>query len=654
MVGNKLCTEVDSMLEKKYNSQASRGGFMKHFKYRMALNISAVVLIVVVLFFVYTYILQKSFSNSIVDNAQNRDIECSDAIRTLVSNKFTRDDFNSFFSVEDMETERYKELQQLLNELRTLNSTRYLYTAGRDSDGRLVYLVDGLNLDADDFAYPGTYIEDEMIPYIEAALSGETIYSQDIIDTTWGHIFTACYPIVSTDGSDEVIGALCIEIDMENTYTFLAESQRRILGIAFITAIILAILAVVIGLIFRKQRIEEEKQQQQLQEAVVAADAANMAKSTFLFNMSHDIRTPMNAILGFTEIGRKNLDNPEKINECFDKIQISGSKMLSIVDNVLELSRIESGKTVVEESVVEAGSVLDACITMIQPELDKKKLKFSLSKDIMHAYIYMDTTLVTEIILNILGNAIKYTAEGGSINCSIRQIDDREDGRFKQVITVSDTGIGMTEEFQKHIFEAFTRERNSTTSGIEGTGLGMGIVKKIVDMLDGTIIVNSKVGEGTTFTIRLPYHVARYEDTQPKQVTASSDNSVLVGKHILLAEDNDLNAEISIALLSEHGLLIDRAENGLICAQMLENAPDDYYSMILMDVQMPVLDGYNTTRKIRNFSNKAKADIPIIAMTANAFAEDKKRALEFGMNDHVAKPIDMNKMIPVLLKYIKE
>lgn len=627
---------------------------MKNSKYHMALDITAVVLMVILLFFVYTYILQNSFSNSVVDNAQSRDIECSDAIRTLVSNKFTRDDFNSFFSVEDMETERYKELQQVLNELRTLNSTRYLYTAGRDSDGRLVYLVDGLNLDADDFAYPGTYIEDEMIPYIEAALSGETIYSQDIIDTTWGHIFTACYPIISTDGSDEVIGALCIEIDMENTYTFLAESQKRVLRISIIAAIVLVILAIVICLILRKQKIEEAKQQQQLQDAAVAADAANMAKSTFLFNMSHDIRTPMNAILGFTEIGRKNLDNPAKINECFDKIQISGSKMLSIVDNVLELSRIESGKTVVEESVVEAGSVIDACLTMIQPELDKKKLQFSLSKDIKHPYIYMDTTLVTEIILNIFGNAIKYTAEGGSIACAIRQIDDREDDRFTHEITVSDTGIGMTEEFQKHIFEAFTRERNSTTSGIEGTGLGMGIVKKSVDMLDGTITVNSKVGEGTTFKIRLPYHVAQYEDTQPKQVTASLDNSVLVGKHILLAEDNDLNAEISIELLSEHGLLIDRAENGLICAEMLENAPEDYYSMILMDIQMPVLDGYKTTRKIRNFSNKTKADIPIIAMTANAFAEDKKKALEMGMNDHVAKPIDMNKMIPVLLKYIKE
>lgn len=329
-----------------------------------------------------------------------------------------------------MQTARYKELQQMLNELRTLNSTRYLYTASRNADGRLIYLVDGLDLDAEDFAYPGTYIEDEMIPYIDAALAGQTIYSQNIVDTTWGHIFTACYPVIATDGSGDVIGALCIEIDMENAYTFLAASQNKTMRIAVNAAVVIAVLTVISGLVFRKQRKEEAVQQQQLRDAVVAADAANEAKSTFLFNMSHDIRTPMNAILGFAEIGRKNLNDPQKTDECFDKIQISGEKMLSILDNVLELSRIESGKTVVEETAVEAGSVIDACFTMIQPELEKKHLQFTATKDIIHPYVYMDTTLITEIILNIMSNSIKYTAEGGSITCAIRQTDDCTDGRF--------------------------------------------------------------------------------------------------------------------------------------------------------------------------------------------------------------------------------
>ncbi len=619
----------------------------------VALNIAAVVLLVILIFSTYTFVLQKSYSDAVVENAQNRDIDCSDAIHTLVSNKFTRDDFHSIQSVEDMDTDRYRELQRILNELRTLNSTRYLYTAGRDADGRLIYLIDGLDPDASDFAYPGTYIEDEMIPYIDAALSGEKSYSQDIVDTTWGHIFTACYPVMASDGSGEVIGALCIEMDMESTYAFLAESRKKTIGIAIIAIVVLIAWGVIVCLMFRKHRKEENLQQQKLQEAVVAADAANEAKSTFLFNMSHDIRTPMNAILGFAEIGRKNIQDPEKTRECFDKIQISGGKMLSIVDNVLELSRIESGKTIVEESPVEVGSILTACQTMVQADIEKKNQHFSVTKDLIHPYVYMDNTLVTEIMLNIVSNSIKYTPDGGSISCSIRQLDDRQDGRFTQEMVVSDTGIGMSEEFQKHIFEAFTRERNSTTSGIEGTGLGMGIVKKLVDMLEGTVTVKSKLGEGTTFTIRLPYRTANYEDMQPKQVAVDSDNSVLVGKHILLAEDNDLNAEIAITLLSEHGLLIDRAANGVECVEMMEKAPEDYYSLILMDIQMPLLDGYRTAEKIRRFPNREKAKIPMIAMTANAFAEDRKKALEVGMNDHVAKPIDMNKMLPILLEYIK-
>ncbi|MCI5857169.1 MAG: ATP-binding protein [Agathobacter sp.] len=625
---------------------------MRGSKYRMTLDLTAILLVIVFLFSGYTFTLQKNYSDSIVENAQNRDTECSDAIRTLVSNKFTRDDFKSINTIEDMQTARYQELQQMLNELRTLNSTRYLYTASRNADGRLIYLVDGLDLDASDFAYPGTYIEDEMIPYIDAALSGQTIYSQDIVDTTWGHIFTACYPVIASDGTGDVIGALCIEIDMESTYAFVAESQKKTMRIAINAAVVIFVLTIIGGLVFRKQRKEEASQQQRLREAVVAADAANEAKSTFLFNMSHDIRTPMNAILGFAEIGRKNLDDPRKTEECFDKIQISGEKMLSILDNVLELSRIESGKTVVEESAIEAGSVLEACVTMIQPEMEKKHLQFSVSKSIIHPYVYMDTTLITEIILNIISNSIKYTAEGGSVTCAIRQLDDREDGRFTQEFVVRDTGIGMSKEFQEHIFEAFSRERNSTTSGVEGTGLGMGIVKKLVDMLGGTITVDSTIGVGSAFVIKFPCRIAKLEDTQPKQIAVDNDNTSLNGKHILLAEDNDLNAEIAITLLSEHGLKIDRAENGVVCAEMLENAPDGYYSLILMDIQMPILDGYETTRKIRHFANESKANIPIIAMTANAFAEDRQKALDVGMNDHIAKPIDMSKLIPVLLKYV--
>lgn len=268
-------------------------------------------------------------------------------------------------------------------------------------------------------------------------------------------------------------------------------------------------------------------------------------------------------------------------------------------------------------------------------------------------YVYLDTTCITEIVLNLVSNSIKYTAEGGEIRCSVRQYENEKAGWVTQELAVQDNGIGMSEEFQAHIYETFSRERSSTTSGVEGTGLGMGIVKKLVDMLHGTIELESQVGKGSTFTVRFESRIASFEDTQPQKADDEWSPDSLKGKRILLAEDNDLNAEIAMELLSEVGLLVDRAENGVACAEMLRKAPDDYYDLILMDVQMPVMDGYTATQKIRKFENPKKANIPIIAMTANAFAEERKRALDVGMNDHAAKPIDMNKLVPILLKYIR-
>ena len=625
---------------------------MRKSRNRMIINTLVVSLLIILAVSVYTAILQKNYSESTVDAAVAWDTQCADAIHKLVSNKFTREDFNQIVSVEDMDSERYQELQQQLNELRTLNSKRYLYTAKRGDDGRLIYLIDGLNLDADDFAYPGTYIEEEMIPYIDAALSGETIYSQEIVDTTWGHIFTACYPVMATDGSGDIIGALCIEMDMESTYAFIADSNKKAIITAIIGVVVLFLLGVIIDVSLRKQKRMELEQQQALADAADAADAANQAKSTFLFNMSHDIRTPMNAILGFAELAGNNADSPEKLKDYLEKICVCGNKMLAIIDNVLELSRIESGQAVLEETPVEAGSVFDACLVMVQPEAEKKNLKLTVSKEITYPYTYLDATRITEIILNLVSNSIKYTNENGNIHCAIRQVPDPREGWLIQEISIADDGIGMSEEFQAHIYESFSRERSSTSSGIEGSGLGMGIVKKLVDMMDGTIELHSTLGEGSTFIVRVPCRIASYEDTQPKHAENVLNKEDLAGKRLLLAEDNDLNAEIAVALLSEIRILVDRAEDGVKCIELLEKAPDDYYSLILMDVQMPILGGYETTRKIRRLSDPGKAQIPIIAMTANAFAEDRKKALEVGMNDHVAKPIDMNKLIPVLLQYI--
>lgn len=618
--------------------------------HRLRVVIVFLFLLTVFLVSVYTFILQRNYSENTLESAVEWNTQCADAIHKLVLQKLTGEDYKNISTIADMQSERYQRLQKELSELRKLNPTRYLYTAKMGADGRPIYLIDGLDLDAKDFAYPGTYIEKEMVPYIEAALAGETVYSQEIVDTAWGHIFTACYPVREDTG--EVIGAICMEMDMEHTYKLVEQSNRVAVKMAMVAVIVLVLFALGAYCMIQKSREKSEKQQEQLQKAVEAADAANEAKSVFLFNVSHDIRTPMNAIIGYAELADRNLDKKELLRSYLEKIGICGQKMLSILDNVLELSRIETGNVVLEESAAEAESVLDDCLHMVSAEIEKKHQTLTVSKNIIYPYIYMDISRFTEIILNLISNAIKYTGEGGTIHCSVRQLPAQKDGRCIQELSVSDNGIGMSEEFQEHIFESFTRERSSTVSGVEGTGLGMGIVKKLVEMMHGEIKIHSRVGEGSTFTIRIPCRIATFGDTQIKRAQVHPDGKPLVGKRILLAEDNDLNAEIAIALLEEEGLLVERAADGVKCMEMLEKAPAHFYELILMDIQMPILGGYDTTREIRKMADAEKAAIPIIAMTANAFAEDKQRALEAGMNDHVAKPIDMNKLIPTLQKYI--
>lgn len=615
-------------------------------------NFVLLFLIAVLFIAVYTYILQRNYSQNTLDAAVERDIACSDAIHKVVSNRFTQEDFLEINTREDMDSSRYKQLQESLNELRTLNSTRYLYTAKRGADGKLIYLIDGLDLGADDFAYPGTYIEEEMIPYIESALSGETIYSQEIVDTTWGHIFTACYPVRANGGSGDIIGALCMEIDMESSYRFLEKSNQSSIGVASF-AILVAVLTMISWyLAYQKQKEKDRIQQEELEKTAEAAEAANRAKSTFLFNMSHDIRTPMNAIIGYAELAGKHLSDSDKLNEYIKNIQVCGKKMLSIIDNVLELARIENNKAVLEESITKADDSLDSCVIMFQNSIKEKHQELIVDKEIQYPYLYMDNAYVSEIILNILSNAIKYTGEGGKICCSLKQKPYEKEGWCLLEISVADNGIGISEDFQQHIFESFSRERTSTASGIEGTGLGMGIVKKLVDLMKGTIEVESKLGEGSTFTVSIPCLIAKQEEISEKRLIKQEDKKSLAGKRILLAEDNDINAEIAMELLKEEGLILERAENGVICVEKLEKAPEGYYDLILMDVQMPDMNGYDATRKIRRLDDPEKAKIPIIAMTANTFSKDRKMALSSGMDDYVSKPVDMNLLVPLLEKYL--
>ena len=389
-----------------------------------------------------------------------------------------------------------------------------------------------------------------------------------------------------------------------------------------------------------------------LQIAVENAESANHAKSTFLFNMSHDIRTPMNAIIGYADLASRHSDDPAKLKNYMENIQVCGQNLLMLLNNVLDLARIENNKTEMEYSVSDVEKDFRNCVAMFRNQADSKGQTLTVTTHLLHPYVYVDIPHLTEVCTNLVSNAVKYTGAGGTIRCDVTQKPGKKEGWCDAVITVADNGIGMSQEFQKHIFEPFERERTSTVSKVEGSGIGMGIVKKLVGLMNGTVAVESKIGVGSTFTVTIPCRIASEDETQAKREINPSDQKCLCGTRILLTEDNDLNAEIATELLQEEGCTVDRAKDGVECVDMLEKAANGTYQLILMDIQMPVMNGYDAARKIRRLDDPQKADIPIIAMTANAFTEDRQVALEAGMNDHIAKPINMNVLVPTLRKYL--
>ena len=389
-----------------------------------------------------------------------------------------------------------------------------------------------------------------------------------------------------------------------------------------------------------------------LQVAVEKAESANRAKSTFLFNMSHDIRTPMNAIIGYADLASRHSDDPAKLKNYMENIQVCGQNLLMLLNNVLDLARIENDKTEMEYSVSDVEKDFRNCIAMFQNQADSKGQTLMVTTQLPYPYIYADIPHLTEVCTNLVSNAVKYTGNGGTICCDVTQKPGEKEGWCDTVVTVADDGIGMSQEFQKHIFEPFERERTSTVSKVEGSGIGMGIVKKLVGLMGGTVEVESKIGVGSTFTVTIPCRIASENEIQTKREINPSDQKCLCGTRILLTEDNDLNAEIATELLQEEGCTVDRAKDGVECVDMLEKAANGTYQLILMDIQMPVMNGYDAARKIRRLDDPQKANIPIIAMTANAFTEDRQAALDAGMNDHIAKPINMNVLVPTLRKYL--
>ena len=429
-------------------------------------------------------------------------------------------------------------------------------------------------------------------------------------------------------------------------------SIQRILTV--IIAIAIAILLAEGYLQVEMRRYREYIHEKELEKAAEEARIASEAKTRFLFNMSHDIRTPMNAIIGFSDLLEKHIDDRVKVTEYIEKIKASSSFLLSLINYVLEMARIESGEAELKTEVGCFKDLVNSLQAVFEPEIKKKNLKYSCILNSDHPYVVCDPTKVREILLNIISNSIKYTPAGGSITVDISEFHHSKDGYTFFKIVVADTGIGMSEEYLPHIFEEFTRERTSTESHVTGTGLGLPIVKSLVDLMGGTINVESKIGQGTRTTIVLSFPAATEEQIQTKQSGQSGKKfSSLKGKRILLAEDNALNAEIAMELLKENGLEAEHVQDGVECVKILKKKPEGYYDLILMDIQMPHMDGYEATKAIRTLDD-SKSRIPIVAMTANAFEEDRQKAFEVGMNGHIAKPIDINVLFSTLVEVLEE
>ena len=467
--------------------------------------------------------------------------------------------------------------------------------------------------------------------------------------------------------SDMLTSALAIYDSTADKVTFLDFVKDNMLAF-FVTAgfFVLSIIGIILVLLRKARKAEAaaklaandtQKLNDKLEIALKEAEDASLAKTCFLNNMSHDIRTPMNVILGYAQLMENELNGKEmpETLEHLEKLQQSGDLLLSIINNVLDMAQIESGRMELDENYCQLEDVWKSLIAVFDEKARKKNIALHYAMNVEHEHVLTDTTKVKEIFVNILSNAMKYTPADGSVMVNVDELPCDEAGYMMVRMRVSDTGIGMSPDYLTKIFEAFTREQNTTKSKIAGTGLGMSIVKKYVDLLGGTINVESELGKGSTFTVTLKHRIADESYYVKKHVESSETGSeILEGRNILLAEDNDLNAEIAEAILEHAGLKIDRVADGIQCVNRIMEMPAGTYDMILMDIQMPKMDGYKATQAIRHLPDRDKACIPIIAMTANAFEEDKRDAIAAGMNGHIAKPIQIDKLLSMLMEIMRQ
>ena len=465
--------------------------------------------------------------------------------------------------------------------------------------------------------------------------------------------------VLAKSGNDLSKNCLTVECDIPNcTWYFDIEPEGGWIPWTqwVATAILSYLLSLMVATLFylySSKKYQQEQYAIQLEKSAEQARNANEAKTRFLFNMSHDIRTPMNAIIGFSDLLEKNLDDRVKAKGYLKKIQSSSNLLLTIINQVLEMARIESGKAVLTLEPCNLSALFHSVNLVFEEDVKKKGIHFYVKTNVKHKYAYCDQTKLQEIYLNIVSNAIKYTPQDHAITINIQEVPSMQENFARYIFICEDTGYGMSEDFVPHIFEEFSREHTTTENKIIGTGLGLSIVKSMIDLMGGTIQVESHEGKGTKFTVDVSLEIASSEDVNETE-DVSNEININEGNHkrILLAEDNDLNAEIACEILKSEGYLVEHASHGQQCVEMLQEAEDGYYDLILMDIQMPFMDGYEACKEIRKMKDTQKANIPIIAMTANAFEEDKQMAIKAGMNDHVPKPMDMRVLSPVLQKFL--
>ncbi len=523
---------------------------------------------------------------------------------------------------------------RLLNEQKK-NELSYLFSNMPTQAGHIMCVIDSdshIILGSTEKEYTGKTSNDIGLD-ITNIIPGKTLFFSDINDTSYYCTFSEYNDYYIAVMHEDKTGFTCIMPDMILILLFLIAAS-----IIMITSISYFI-------------DKEQQQKKELHSALERAEIASKAKTNFLFNMSHDIRTPMNAILGLAKIAEQNIDNKEKVLGYLNDLRIAGEHLARLINNVLDMSQIENGKLEFNIQPCHLPTTLKTLESVFIMEALKKNINFSIHCNIINEVVFYDKLRIEQIELNLIGNAIKYTPNGGSVTYSLTQLKPAENGYAVYEGIIKDTGIGMSEEFRAHVFELFTREKNSTTSGIQGTGLGLSITKNLIEQMGGSISCNSVSGSGTEFIFRIPLKVGTLEDL-PVEAAVSDTTHNIAGKRILLVEDIDINREIIIEFLSEYEIEIEIAEDGVIAVDKITFADENYYHLILMDIQMPNMDGYTATKLIRQMKNPAKANIPIIAMTANAFAKDKQNALAAGMNDHIAKPIDMDQLVSILIKYL--